>query len=50
MGLGAWRDTWKKVIFDDNYWQIKFENNTKFENFVHHDEEYEYWKNFITKL
>jgi|TARA_B100001093_G_scaffold518081_1_gene601740 hypothetical protein len=45
-GWATWRDTWKKIIFDDSYWKSKFENNIKFDNFVHHDEEYEYWKKF----
>jgi len=49
-GWASWRDTWKKVIFDDNYWKYKFENNIKFENFVHHVEEYEYWKKFYYQV
>lgn len=49
-GWGSWRETWKKVIFDDNYWKTKFENDTKFKYFVHIDEEYEYWKKFYYQV
>jgi hypothetical protein len=46
-GWASWRDTWKKIIFDDGYWVSKFKNNIKFKYFSHSKAEYEYWKKFF---